>query len=286
MNISYSLMIIIVCLFISLTLITYALLKSTEKKVRAHQIKLIHRWSKDFSKLFIFVNSQTIVWLYFTSLIFLPALVLIIFKEYLFAVISAILVAAIPSYIIKCAKKRRLVEFDEQFPDSLMQISGSLKSGSSLLNAIELLSENSIGPVAQEYGLVVREYRMGTNVEQALRNIEKRVPSSHLGLMVTTTTIAQETGGNLAQSLERLAASSRQQILIDKKIKALTSQGKLQGIVIGLLPVVIGLILSQIEPKAMAALFQTWLGYGTLILVISLETLGLYFIKKVVSIDV
>ena len=103
---------------------------------------------------------------------------------------------------------------------------------------------------------------------------------------MTTACIAQETGGNLAESFERLAESVRQKLMIEKKIKSLTSQGKLQGIVVGMLPIGIGLVLSKIEPDAMDYIFTSWFGWLTIVIIIILEILGLYFIKKIVAIDV
>jgi tight adherence protein B len=98
--------------------------------------------------------------------------------------------------------------------------------------------------------------------------------------------ISREIGGNLTEALERLADTIRKKIAMEGKIKALTSQGKLQGIVVACLPLFVMWALSTIEPEAMAPLFHSWLGYGVLTVIGALELLGYVLIRKIVRIDV
>jgi len=189
-------------------------------------------------------------------------------------------------YYFYFAKRKRRTQFETQLPDALLQIAGSIKAGSSLLKSIELLTENTKGPISQEFNLLVQEYRMGLTLEQAFHNLQKRLNSDSLDLVITICAIAQDTGGNLSENLQRFSSSLRQKNMIEKKIDALTSQGKLQGVVVGLLPIGIGLVLFQIEKEAMTFLFTSWLGYMTIIVVVTLETLGMLAINKIVAIDV
>lgn len=276
----------IFCLFLGFCLGLYLTLQFAEKSWTRQQQRVIGAWQAELSNLFVFLNPAHLFLFHMLVSFIVPALFAYATGRYFLSVVLAITCAIAPKHLLKFVKNRRLQQFDDQLADSLMQIAGALKAGTSLVNAIELLSENSKGPVAQEFGLVVQEYRMGTTLEQALKNIEQRVPSENLALAVTTATIAQETGGNLAESFERLADSVRQKLMIEKKIKSLTSQGKLQGIVVGLLPIGIGIVLAKIEPEAMQMIFTTWLGYITIVIIILLETMGLYCIKKIVAIEV
>jgi tight adherence protein B len=98
--------------------------------------------------------------------------------------------------------------------------------------------------------------------------------------------VSRDTGGNLAETLEQLAQTLRTKITLEGKIRALTAQGKLQGVVVGLLPVGLMFVLSKMEPEAMAPLFHSWYGWVTLAVIAVLELIGLLIIRKIVNIDV
>jgi tight adherence protein B len=105
-------------------------------------------------------------------------------------------------------------------------------------------------------------------------------------MFTTSMRIAREVGGNLTESLERLSDTMRRKLNMEDKISALTSQGKIQGIIVGLLPLFLMWVLNIMEPEAMAPLFNTWLGYGVLLVIFMLEFIGFIFIRKIVNIDV
>jgi tight adherence protein B len=282
----FSMALIFGSLFIGIMLIAFLIISCAQNTWQQEKQKITAQWQQDFSSMFIFLNSKTMFAIHCTLSVLLPSIIYGLTGHLILSAISALSVVLAPKYLIHFAKKQRLNQIEAQLPDALMQIAGALKSGASLLNALELISDNSTGPIAQEFGLFVREYRMGTTIDQALKNLEMRVLSENIGLAVTTISIAQDTGGNLSESLERLASSVRQKMMIEKKIDSLTSQGKLQGIVVGLLPVGIGAVLLKIEPEAMNLIFSTWFGYITILIIIVLETLGLLSIKKIITIDV
>lgn len=248
--------------------------------------KVTTQWQQDFSSLFIFLNSKKIFLLHCALSLLIPIGLYFIFKSAFLSMLTVSIMLIAPKHILHYLKAKRLLQAESQLPDTLMQIASNIKSGSSIVTAFEFISQYSRGPLAQEFSVFVQEYRMGITIEQALNNLDHRIQSESLSLAITTMTIAHETGGNLAEPLERLSHSIRQKIMIEKKIKSLTSQGKLQGIVIGLLPVGIGAILLKIEPDAMSQLFATWIGYITIFIILVLEILGLYSIKKIITINV
>ena len=133
---------------------------------------------------------------------------------------------------------------------------------------------------------MLREQRIGVTLEQSLNNLAHRVPTQTTILVVSAMRIAAETGGGLAETLERTAGTIRSRLQMEGKIKALTAQGKLQAWVVGLLPVGLGLILSKMEPAAMDLLWTTRMGWATLAAVVVLEALGVFVIRKIIAIDV
>ena len=133
---------------------------------------------------------------------------------------------------------------------------------------------------------MVREQRMGVDFDAALRNMEKRNPVPDFALVISALRISREVGGNLAEILNSLAETLREKQTMEGKIASLTAQGKIQGVVMTCLPLLVMFALMQIEPVAMAPLFSTWPGYLTLAVIMVMEVMGYFFIRKITRIDV
>jgi tight adherence protein B len=202
------------------------------------------------------------------------------------AVIAACFMFFLPRVIYSIMHKRRMQTFVLQLPDALLAISGAMKAGSSLVQAMEIMVTETRGPISQEFGLFQREMRIGVPYEDALANLVRRVPGEELGLVVAGMRISREIGGNLAETLERIADTLRRKNEMEGKIKALTSQGKLQGLVMSGLPIFLGIVLYQMEPVHMSRMFSEIYGWAALFVIIVMELLGYFFIRKIVSIDV
>jgi tight adherence protein B len=152
---------------------------------------------------------------------------------------------------------------------------------------IDIIDSNTgEAPLAQEFTLMLREQRLGVTLEQSLNNLARRVPTQATVLVVSAMRIASETGGGLAETLERTANTIRSRLQMEGKIGALTAQGKLQAWVVSLLPMLLMLILNHMEPEAMSYLWHTRLGWATLAGIALLESLGVYVIRRIVAIDV
>ncbi|MBC7414664.1 MAG: type II secretion system F family protein [Herminiimonas sp.] len=183
-------------------------------------------------------------------------------------------------------RKRRRRLFEEQLPDALMMLCGGLRAGIGFSSAIQQLVAEAQAPLAQEFSLVLREQRLGVTLEQSLTNLLRRMPTQATVLVVSAMRIASETGGGLAETLERTAHTIRSRLQMEGKIGALTAQGKLQAWVVGMLPVALMLILDRMEPDAMAFMWHTRMGWATLCIIAFLEVMGVYVIRKIVAIDV
>lgn len=209
-------------------------------------------------------------------------------------VTGAVLVAApvffglalLPRLVYGCLRRRRLRQFEEQLPDALMLLSGGLRAGCSLGSAISQMVAEAQPPLEQEFSLMLREQRLGVTQEQTLASLAHRVPTQTTILAVSAMRIATETGGGLAEMLERTSATVRSRLQMEGKIRALTSQGKLQAWVVGLLPVGLMLVLNAMEPDAMSMLWHSRIGWATLAILGFLECMGIYVIRKIVAIDV
>jgi len=194
--------------------------------------------------------------------------------------------ALLPRAAYAWLRVRRLRQFEEQLPDALMMLAGALRAGLSLNSAIAQLVLEAPAPLGQEFTLMLREQRLGVTLEQSLNGLARRIPTQTAVLVVSAMRIATETGGGLAEMLERTANTVRSRLQIEGKIGALTAQGKLQAWIVGLLPVLLMLVLDHMEPGAMSQLWHTRMGWGALAVIATLEGVGIYVIRRIVAIDV
>lgn len=194
--------------------------------------------------------------------------------------------ALVPRLLYWWMRQKRLRMFEEQLPDALMMLAGGLRAGVGLSSAIQQLVVEAQPPISQEFSLLLREQRLGVTLEQALSNLNRRVPTQTTVLVVSAMRVATETGGGLAETLERTSQTIRSRLQMEGKIGALTAQGKLQAWVVGLLPLVLMAILNKMEPEAMSLLWHTRLGWATLVVIAFFELMGMYVIRKIIAIDV
>lgn len=201
------------------------------------------------------------------------------------ALACAMLVWA-PRLLYSAMRQRRMLQFELQLPDALMMLAGGMRAGAGFGSALSQLVAEAPAPLGQEFALMLREQRIGVTLEQSLSNLAHRMPTQTTVLVVSAMRIASETGGGLAETLERTAGTIRSRLQMEGKIRALTAQGKLQAWVVGLLPIGLGLVLSKMEPAAMDMLWHTPVGWAALAVVVVFEAMGMYIIRKIISIDV
>lgn len=201
-------------------------------------------------------------------------------------VLAGVVALAAPRYMLARLRRRRLERLDRQLPDLLLALAGALRAGQGVQAALRQIVPQAPVPLSQEFGLMLREQRMGVAFDDALSGLHGRVPTEGTGLVVSTLKIAVQSGGNLAETLERIAATVRARLHLLGRIRALTAQGRLQVWVMALLPPCMALALDRLDPTAMWALWHTPLGWTVLGAVAVLETAGILLIRRIVDIDV
>lgn len=236
--------------------------------------------------MFLFIDPEKLFFANILILVVVPVLVFLLTGSIPLAFILTTLAILLPRVTYSIIKKRRLETLIEQMPDALNMMAGSLRSGASLSIAMDFVATETAAPFSQELSLVLREQKLGVSFEDAMESMGKRLGLEEVDLMISAMTISKSVGGNLSDVLERLANTLRSKAALEGKIKALTSQGKLQGIVVGMLPVFLGFILFQMEPEAMQPLFTTIYGWIVVSVISVLLLIGAFFIKKIITIDV
>lgn len=196
------------------------------------------------------------------------------------------LIQLIPRVVIHLLRTRRLEQFNQQLVEALTTMSNSLRAGFSIQQAFETIVQENRKPIAQEFGVFVQQTRVGVRFEDALTNMEERVGSDDLTLMVRAIEIARQTGGNLTEVFDTIASTIRERSRVEGKIKSMTAMGKLQGIVVGLIPVFLLGAMFILDPGMMIGFFTNLMGIAILILVAVLLTVGFMVIRKIVNIEV
>lgn len=133
---------------------------------------------------------------------------------------------------------------------------------------------------------MLREHRLGLPMDRALQGLASRAASRDFHLLVATLGIARDLGSGLAEALERFAATVRRRIALEERIRALTAQGRLQGWIMGALPILLAVVLTLMEPATMSLLFSQPVGWAVCATVVVLEAIGFLLIRRIVNIEV
>ena len=199
-----------------------------------------------------------------------------------FGVIAVIFAAAaIPQWRINARRKA----FEEQLPDALSLIAGSLSAGHTFLRAIQMMCEESEPPLSEEFARVVSETRLGDSVVEALARLAQRMQLRDLDWVVQAIRIQQTVGGKLADLLHTLADFIRSREEIRREVRVLTAEGRLSAWVLGALPVLLLLVVQVISPDYMRPMFHGW-GLAMLGATAASVAVGMGVILRMVRIDV
>ncbi|MFC5475708.1 type II secretion system F family protein [Paraherbaspirillum soli] len=192
----------------------------------------------------------------------------------------------LPKPFARRSRAKRLRRIEMQMPDVLLAVAGELRAGADLPAALAAAAQQAPLPMAAELALLLREIQLGAALEPALKNMERRLPLHDLMKLVAAISVAREVGGNLAGVLESAAKTLREKHRIEARIRNLALIGKVQGLAMCCLPLLLLLALHLVEPLAMAPLFHSPFGWGTLAAIAVMEILGYLTIRKITDIDV
>jgi tight adherence protein B len=206
--------------------------------------------------------------------------------EALLPAFGAVIGFAFPRMWIGKKRKARIAAFNDGLLDMLTTIIGSLRAGFSFAQALKTVVDESDGPIKEEAEIVLKDMQYGTSMEDALTEWKERMPSEDLDLMIQAILIQRQIGGNLAVVLETIVQTIRDRARIQRQVTTLTAQGRLSGMVVGLLPFVLGIVLYFIEPDYIGTLFRTPVGIGLVAGGLVSGSIGFLMIRKITTIEV
>ena len=176
----------------------------------------------EMADMFIFANGRQLFIVSLMLMVLVPLLLHALFQIVVLTVGGAVVAVFIPRMIFKHLNKKRLAKFEEQLPDAFMLLSGSLQSGASLSMALENVVQQSPAPLSQEFGLLIKNIRLGVTLEDALLQLEKRIPTPSFTMASSAIRISREVGGNLVETINSMAAMLRRKRVMEGKIDSLT----------------------------------------------------------------
>ena len=191
-----------------------------------------------------------------------------------------------PRFYLRMLKKQRLAKFNEQLEDALLSMSSALKAGFSITQALENVASENRYPISFEFTLLLQELRLGVQFDTALRKMADRLESQDFELVAVAIITARQTGGELTTVLEELAGVIRERIRIMQRVRALTSQGRMQAWLIASVPFVLMFAMTRLAPDLMDAFFGSFVGIVVLLAVVCMVVCGFLWIRKITTIDV
>jgi tight adherence protein B len=200
--------------------------------------------------------------------------------------VMGLVLGALPIAWLLLRRKKRLKAFAVQLPDALEMMSRALRAGQSLGAGFQLVAQEMPAPIGKEFGRVFEEQNLGVPPDEALDNLSNRVPNLDLKFFCTAVILQKQTGGDLAEILDKIGRLIRERFQIWGQIQALTGEGRLSGVVLMALPVFLFVAVYQLNPDYIMLLFQDPLGKKMLAGAIILQVLGALMIRKIVRIEV
>lgn len=211
----------------------------------------------------------------FLTYLFLPML--------LIAVAAALAAAYAPFGLLMMRRKRRIAKFDQSLPDAIDMIARSLRAGHSMIAAISIVAEHAGEPVSTEFAEVFRKQNFGLPIRDALMELLERIPSQDLRVLSTAILVQKDTGGNLAEILDRTVRVIRERLRIYGEIRTHTAQGRMTGWILCALPVVMLVLINLVNPGYSDVLFHDPLGRNLLYGGIVLLAIGAFIIRAIVN---
>ena len=215
----------------------------------------------------------------------LPLILYLLTNNIWTAIISLICGTFLPRVYVQHQKDGRLHTFNQQLGDALVVMANALRAGFGFQQAMDTVRREMPAPIATEFTWTLREMNLGFSNEEALVNMGKRLNSPDLNMIITAVIIQRQVGGNLAEVLDNISQTIRERAKIKQQIKTLTAQGKLSGIIIGLLPLVLIAVMLMINPHYFYSMLNNSLGLTIIAVAIVAEILGILIIRKIVDVN-
>lgn len=232
------------------------------------------------------VNMQVDTFIILSVMCVVPIATILLLTTPKFLLLS-ILGLFIPLNVLKIKTSMRNAAFAKQLPDTLDLLSNSLRAGHSIYSAFEVITKEMPMPISGVFKTAIDELAVGSDAKQAILSLSRTVPNNmDLKFFITAVVLQREVGGNLAKILDGLSYTIRERFKMAGQLKAQTAQARFSGFMLVCVPPIIAGILFVLSPDYMSPLLNTQQGNSALLLALTLLLLGVYMIKKIVTIEI
>jgi len=204
----------------------------------------------------------------------------------LISIIAGLIAIPLPLLYIRWQRNKRMDQFGRQLPAAMDLMGQALRAGQSLPSAIQLVGTQVAEPLGPEFHHAFEQQNLGVSITDTLRDMTSRVPNLDLQFFATAVILQRQTGGDLAEILEKISHLTRERYQIKGQIQALTGEGRMSGIVLLGLPPVLFLVMLKLNSEYVMALFEHPVGQMMLAGAIVMQFIGAYAIKKIIDIKV
>lgn len=249
-----------------------------QRQVQRYERVLVH-------ELMIEINPGTAVGLALACILGCGLAAGLLTASLIWAVLAAGAAVFVPHVIIRHLERKRLERLDVQLIDGIVTLASGVRAGLTMVQAIELLVRNTTGPIHQEFAQLLREYQMGLDLNQAMRNVAKRVNSPHYRLLFSAIEMHRQRGGDSAESLDRIAASIRELQRLEGKLDALTSHGRYQANLMAAMLLGVLFMYFLIEPQSVMLMFVEPLGRVFMMIAAAMIALAFFWIRRIMAVD-
>ncbi len=226
------------------------------------------------------------IFFYAAGVVVVAMLLLALTKSPFMALLGTVLMALIPPGALSFLASRRRKQFDSLLPDTLQLLASTLRAGYSLMQGVEAVSQEVSEPIGRELRRVVTEARLGRPLEESLDGVAQRMDSGDFAWAVMAIRIQREVGGNLSELLVTVADTMTERERLRRDVNALTAEGKISAIVLGLLPLGIGIFVMGANPGYMDPLFDESLGRILIAGAVVMMLVGFVWMKKTIEIEI
>jgi tight adherence protein B len=197
----------------------------------------------------------------------------------------AALAACLPLAYVRAVRNKRILKFEEQFPEAIDLLARALRAGHALTTGLLMVAEEMPQPIGPEFKLLYDQQNFGLPVQQALRNFAERIPSLDARFFVTAVLTQREAGGNLSEVLDNLARIIRDRFKVKRQVRVISAHGRITGWVLSALPTALGLFFTVLNPEKYSTFYRDPLGMQMIAFALTLQVIGVLIIRKIVNIE-
>jgi tight adherence protein B len=192
----------------------------------------------------------------------------------------------LPSMYVRRRKKKRILAFEEQFPEAIELLGRSIRAGHAFATGLKVVADESPDPVATEFRRVFEEQKFGLPLEDSMLGVADRIELVDVRIFVTAILVQREVGGNLAEILDQIAYTIRERFMIQRQVRVYTAQGRMTGYLLSFMPVAMGVLLYTMSPEYMLILFEDPMGRLMLGGALVLQFIGFLVIRRIIDIEI